>query len=784
MTLVVAWVAFPVVLGLICFGCGLLLEEVTRRRVPALLLMPLGLAVVIVLVQFATISDETAELGVPAAIVAAACGFGLSYPWGRIDPWAVLAPLLVFAAYAAPVVLAGEATFTGYIKLDDTATWFALTDRVMEHGRSLEGLPPSTYEATLAFNLADGYPIGAFLPLGVGRALVGQDVAWVFQPFLAFCAAMLAAALYVLAGTVMRPGIARMLTAVLAAQPALLFGYVLWGGVKEIVAAALIASLAAVIALALADEDGPGMRELALMAVPAAAVIAVMSGLGGVWLLGLLVPAAVLAARRRGVLDALRCAGVLALGVGALSAPLLAAGGLTPPTSSPVTSDSAKGNLADALNPLQVLGIWPEGDFRFEPAAMTVTYLLIAAVAIAAAIGLVAAWRRRASGVVLFVAGTLAAAAVIVAVGSPWVEAKALATASPAVVFAALVGAGLLGRRARGVPAACLALAVCGGVVWSNVLAYHEANLAPRDRHAELERIGELIAGQGPTLMTEYEPYAVRHFLRDADPEGASELRRRVVPVRSGARVRGAVTIDGVRRLRKLATAEIDAFDLAAIRSYRTLVLRRSPVESRPPSVYRLLSRGRFYDVWQLTPARQDSLLEHLPLGSEQDPSARPECARVRQLARRTSAAGAQLAVSRLPPALRAGMPAQLEPGDRFDATVQVRRPGDHLIFVGGSFRRELEVTVDGRPISKRRHRLSHTGHYEPLAEAYLSRGPHRIGLRYRAAELAPGSGGQPFRLGPLYVAQASNPRVDVVSPGRARRLCRQRLDWIESVTP
>ena len=214
MTFTVAWLAFPVVLGLLCFGCGLLLEEVTRRRLPVLLLMPMGFALVIVLVQLATISDATAELGVPAVVAAAAAGFGLSYPWGRIDPWAVLAPLLAYVVYAAPVVLSGDPTFTGYIKLDDTATWFALTDRVMEHGRSLDGLAPSSYEATLAFNLADGYPIGAFLPLGVGRALVGQDVAWVFQPYLAFAAAMLAAALYVLAGTVLRSGPVRMVAAV------------------------------------------------------------------------------------------------------------------------------------------------------------------------------------------------------------------------------------------------------------------------------------------------------------------------------------------------------------------------------------------------------------------------------------------------------------------------------------------------------------------------------------------------------------------------------------------
>ena len=271
-----------------------------------------------------------------------------------------------------------------------------------------------------------------------------------------------------------------------------------------------------------------------------------------------------------------------------LSAPLFVAGGVVPPTSSPVTSDTAKGNLVEPLNWLQVFGVWPEGDFRFEPNDMLVTYVLVGVVALAAITGLVFAWRRRATGVLLFVGGTVAAGAAIAAVGSPWIDAKALATTSPVMEFAALVGAGLLaagGRRAEG---AVVAVLVCGGVLWSNVLAYNEVNLAPYDRHLELEQIGDRIAGEGPALMTEYEPYGVRHFLRKADAEGASELRRRVIPLRSG------------RPLRKLATADIDEFELAGIRAYRTLVLRRSPVASRPPSVYQLMSRGRFYDVWQL----------------------------------------------------------------------------------------------------------------------------------------------------------------------------------------
>ncbi len=165
--------------------------------------------------------------------------------------------ILVFAAYAAPIVLSGQATFAGYIRLDDTATWMALTDRVMEHGRSLAGLDPSTYEATLSFNLGDGYPIGVFLPLGVARALVGQDVAWLIQPYMAFGGAVLGLALWQLAEPIVRPLPLRAAVSLLAALSALLFGYYLWGGIKEVAAAALLASCAGLAGFAIRQRFVP-----------------------------------------------------------------------------------------------------------------------------------------------------------------------------------------------------------------------------------------------------------------------------------------------------------------------------------------------------------------------------------------------------------------------------------------------------------------------------------------------------------------------------------------------
>jgi hypothetical protein len=103
--------------------------------------------------------------------------------------------------------------------------------------------------------------------------------------------------------------------------------------------------------------------------------------------------------------------------------------------------------------------------------------------------------------------------------GSPWIDAKALATASPAPVGGLDASTALEHRRGAGDTrdVAAAAIAVC--VLWSNALTYSGVWLAPYDRLAELESIGHRFAGDGPALMTEHQPYGVRYFLGDLDPE-------------------------------------------------------------------------------------------------------------------------------------------------------------------------------------------------------------------------------------------------------------------------
>ena len=281
--------------------------------------------------------------------------------------------------------------------------------------------------------------------------------------------------------------------------------------------------------------------------------------------------------------------------------------------------DDRLANLIQALNPLQIFGIWPAGDFRLRPEQSWPTTVLIVLVAALAVGGLVRSLRSR-DALVPYAACAVFGAVAYWALASPWIEAKAFAIASPALLALAAAGCAWLARSGRGIEAALAAALITGGVLWSNALAYREVNLAPRDQLAELEELGEDFAGQGPALITEYVPVGARHFLRRLDAEGASELRRSRVPLRNGS------------TLPKLQSANLDAFRLDGILSYRTLVLRRSPLESRPPAPYELRRRGRYYEVWQ-RPTTFLPVAEHLPLGGSSHPGGTAGCTDVERLA-------------------------------------------------------------------------------------------------------------------------------------------------------
>ena len=789
--MLLAWLVFPLVLGVLALGCGLLLEQAAGVKLPGALLLPAGLSLVVVAAGLATMTGATAQLAVPAVVGLAVAGLALSLPWygRRLDVWALAAAGGVFAVFAAPVVLSGQATFAGWIKLDDGATWLALTDRLMQYGRSVAGLPHSTYQVTLEANLGTGYPVGAFMPLGVGGRLLGQDIAWLIQPYEAFLAAMLAFVVYALSSRVLASRALRALAAFVAAQAALFYGYALWGGIKEVAAAPLIALTAALVPLAL--DAKAAARAVVPLGVAIAATVGALTLGGSLWLVPILLPVLWLATRRRGGRLTLKAAAALAAVAIVLAIPTLAttqAFASAASTSSALTSGKELGNLIDPLRFVQVVGIWPTGDFRTGPEHRGPTYALIVVAALAAAVGVVHGLRRGSPELPLYVASALFGSVVLTLLGSPWVAGKALATASPALVAAAAVGGGALVEGGRRVEGSFAMLAIAGGVLWSNTLAYHDAWLAPKAPLAELASIGHRFAGQGPALMMEYSPYGVRHFLRTLDPEAAGEFRWRPIPLRNGGEVP------------KGGYADIDEVQTSAVLVYRTLVLNRSPVASRPPSVYRLVWRGRYYEVWQRPAALTTRIVDHLPLGGGDQAASVPSCAAVLRLAREADRAGGVLAaVLRAPAtvlplsqafvpsgwATDAGSPDVVYPNrpGTLEAAVTLAAAAQYEVWIGGSFRRRLEVWVDGQRVGQAVHQLTHPGVYTPMGTLRLTSGLHEVVLQYSAADLRPGSGGPALPLGPVVLGRTTAElAVTSVKPADARSLCGKSLDWVEAV--
>ena len=223
MSMAVSWLLFPLVMLVLCLGCGLLLERATGRPLPGPLLPSIGLAVIIVLAELPTDRNATAGLATPVVIVVAVAGYALG--WRRLralrpDMWAVGVGCAAFALCAAPVVLSGHATFLGYFFLNDTAWHLALVDQLFAHGRDVASLKPGSFSGIVKPYLLNQYPVGTQLAAGAVRPLVGQDLAWVLQAYAALLLALVAVALHQILDRGVRVPALRAATAVTAAMSA------------------------------------------------------------------------------------------------------------------------------------------------------------------------------------------------------------------------------------------------------------------------------------------------------------------------------------------------------------------------------------------------------------------------------------------------------------------------------------------------------------------------------------------------------------------------------------
>lgn len=839
--MILSWTLFPLVLAAIGLGWGALVQWIAGERRLGALTIPIGLATAIVVAGVLTAFAGTASIAEPVTAIGALAGVG--YVWGRARLGAApaLAAIGVLLVYGAPVILSGEATFLGYVRLDDTATWFNLIDQLFSHGRSFANLPSSTFVLNAQTDLGttggeSAYPAGAFMLTGVGHWVTGIDIAWIFQPYLACCAAALSLALYALVTPLLEWRWLRAFVAFIAAQSALLFGYAAWGGIKELTAAFLLALGVALAAELLTRED-PRPRNALPLAVTAGALMITLGPGVAIYavpvFLALVSGFAWRVLRGANVFNVLSVGAALILASGLFGLPLwLLVGhylhvdqGSYSAGQSPAT---LLGNLLAPLRAIQIAGIWPAGDFRdvvaapslFAAPAALPRYGFAYLVFVAGGGGVVWSLLRRSPGLAIYVA--------VAVVGvlwpwsesiTPWLIAKALAISSPAILLAGLVGGAMLFRQERVwalVAGAMVLVAIAAGVLWSNWLQYRNVSLAPRDQLSELQTIGDKLAGRGPTFINEYQIYADRHFLRAGAPVEPAEYRNVLLPTTTGA------------WLTKSAFADIDSFPLSTLAPYRSLVIRRSPVESRPPSIYRLVWQGRFYQLWQQPSQPTHRVIEHVALGDTQldycgaaeagrpteplcaiKPAAVAPCPEVLSLARLASQDGGELlAYERVNPIVLRGTqtvrPASWYedydsggPEDALTATtpgtavahVTLRHAARrYQLWLGGSFARGFVVRIDGHLVGSISDELNNLGDYNQVGgPLVLAPGTHTITVTYPKANLAPGDADseQYTALSEIALAPLSpSPKQVQVPPAKAGELCHRTLDWIEVVAP
>jgi hypothetical protein len=799
-----SWLVFPVVLAVLCLGCGLLLARAAGPSLPRVLLLPAGLAVVVALAVLLTFMDATAPLTTPALVAVALAGFALA---GRdrligLRPsrawlWPAIAAALPFAAIAAPVVLTGEPGFTGYGRIVDLAFQMDLAAYLVEHGRSLPEATDSSVTA-LADRLLDaGYPGGAQAALAGTAGAAGLDVMWAWQPFIAWLGAMLGLSLYGVLGRAIDWAPGRAVAAGVAAQPTILYSYALSSGIKELGAAVFFASA---VALVVAFRERAGAPASVGGGLPLVVVAAAAFGTFTVgilpWLVVLLAVAVggPLILRHRGARAlvrprAIRTALISAALAGLVAAPavvaafdvasLVAAGG-----------PGDLGNLAAPVPPWAVLGPWLTQDHRYPldvPGTELPTAVLAAVVALLAAFGLARAVATR--DVPLVAAGIAAAVAlaVVLAFGGAWVELKAIVVSAPIAVALAFAGAAALRRpRAAALAAgAFVALSVLAG----NALVYRGTTLAPSDRLAELEHIADGHDTGGRTLYVAFDEFA-GYVLRDARASTPADQE-------PGEPERG---------LREgappgpLFSRDLDDYTLEHLDAFDQLVVRRDPTHSRPPSDFRLVGVTERHTVWRRDPGAP-KVLSHvaLPTGAPERTSA--QCAQLQRAlraggerARLAFAAAPEVTVLPLPPPpgwKEAGQDRLARGPGRSQVEIRIPRDGAYRLWLGGSFGREVLVSLAGRPFASVRWQESYPGQYEPLGATRLTRGTHLAEIVRGGGSLLPGTAddlgpeGATTRIGPLAVAPADDRRgVRYAPASRAMAICRgdEALDWLEVV--
>ena len=778
-----AWFLFPIVLITTSVCLGIAVFKFSKLELKSALVLPAGFVSLVFLGELLTLNGRSSTLA--PFIVLAVTLFCVLQFWGVVTIWFRLnfknlaLGLAVFYLHGLPILMSGTPTFAGWIKLDDGSTWLAIADQMLSAGRDTSNVTPSSYEAInqILLNPTGGgvpYPTGAFVNLGIFAKWLVIDPAWILQPYMAAAAMLLCISFTALLRPLQIPVWSKSLSAFVAPMSALYIGYEMWGGVKELLLVPILVFVTAMIPVVL--EDTKESRRVIPFTLGCAAYISIFGPSGAVWLVVPVIFLGVLVSRRSNsipwkhvsIFIGVFCVASLSTLIPVLRNPNVLSGQL-----SFAQSSSDIGNLLGPLKFSQIFGIWMTGDFRYPPEFPFVNTVLIVIAALLFIVGCYCLFFNGHSHIALLAIWVMSLSAVTLR-GNAWISGKTLAMASPIILVVIFCAVGYISTKFK-VEAGILALVLSGGVLCSYVYTFHEVWLAPYDQLKELENIGKNSDLMSPALMLEYSPYGARHFLRQLDAEGASEVRRNVIPLKDG------------KGLDKAAFADIDEFSLDAIESYETLVLRTSANSSRPPANYELQSRGEYYEVWQKNP-NLEIPVQHYSFGSTGMPTAVPECSFIEstlipQLTGNKILVSSGQLFSKLQITEVTDLKATANASKTYESKFELSNSSQYDLWVEGWIKGRAKIFIDDKLIKVPSHILNQSGNMAKVVSVQIEAGPHTLKIITDSPWITPGSGGRTYPMGPFYLSDlASEVTVEEVKSEDLKSLCSKSVDWIALV--
>jgi len=805
------FVGAPIAVWITTVGLGLLVERLVRARLANALLVPLGycLAVVVCLGVYTLKLGNDVLLPVLLVLVASGLLLARGELPGRLNGgWPLLAGACAYVLFDLGAIATGHWTFAGYKLQDDVAYELLLARHMQTYGATLGSVPPSTATSFIGSFLSTGYPLGTQAYLGALGGMLNTELAAIWQGYLSALAGVGAIAASLLTTrTLSRPVGA--LVGLLAMAAALTYQYAMQGAIKEIGVTVAVLCALALISQAIITLKGLGAA--VIVAIPLAAILATYNaaglpyatGLAGTGLLATLYFHYGL--RLRAWLPRRSWLGPGAMGLVVffvLAWPALK----TVRTFFNVAKglySAGNGNplpLGQLLRPLpvsEVVGVWLNGDYRVPVApGISGTVELLATVLILAlgALGVVHALRRREPAPLMGVATMGAALLIVYPRAIPYAQAKLLAIASPVAVLGAAVGVAALAsglRRWRLRPLApMLGAALAAAVLFSDALAYHHDPIAPTSRLLAVRQVGRYLGDRGPVLDSEFDEFA-KYFALPARLYVGSEY-----PTPRNLELINPGGLYG-------HSFDLDRETLAFVESYPYILVRRSPVASRPPVNFTRVYENYFYEVW-----RRDTsphVLAHVPLQERYSGYAKVPCAVLATLVR-GAAPASRLVVAESPETvgyevLRATVrsPGWIENFNPYTPdtvlpltpgaagkVVYVPRRGTYRVWVQGSFPRPIRVSLDGRTVGSVDGQNT-ADEWLPAGIVHINAGHHALDLFRSGGSLRPGDGGTGSvegkgEIGAVTLAAQEPERLRSVALSSWRSLCGRNADWVEVV--